>query len=107
MDRDPWDRPLEPTPSVFMGAEEHVPTILASRPLENWGELQSQVVRSDASVAELLLGFMRETVGARSDEARLLEVIATFAFQAFPEATHHVLVARDEQSGEMQTLVAR
>src|SRR2546426_9528907 len=107
MERDPRERPLDPASSVFMGPEEHVPTILASRPLKDWSQLQSQVVHSDAAVAELLLGFMRETAGARSDEARLLEVIATFAFQAFPEATHHVLVPRDEHSGEMRPLVAR
>jgi HD domain-containing protein/GAF domain-containing protein len=107
MELDPWERFLDPASSVFIGAEEHQPTVLASRPLENWGELQSQVVRSDAFVAELLLGFMRETAAARSDEVRLLEVIAKFAFQAFPEATHHVLVARHEYSGEMRPLVAR
>ncbi len=107
MEREPPERPVDPSASVFMGAEEQTPTVLASRPLANWGELQSQVVRSDAFVAELLLGFMRETASARADETRLLEVIATFAFQAFPEATHHVLVARDEHSGEMRPLVAR
>src|SRR5262245_15758853 len=114
MDKDPRehphdarDRAFDPNASVFMGSEEQQPTVLASRPLANWNELQSHVVRSDTSVAELLLGFMRETAGARSDETRLLEVIATFAFQAFPAATHHVLVAREEFSGEMRPLVAR
>ena len=107
MDSDSTQKPQEFGPSFFVAGEEFTPTVLAWRPHSEWDTLQGEVVRSDAGVAELLLGFMRGTAVARNDESRLLEVIADFAFRAFPHATHHVLVARDDANGEMRPLVAR
>jgi GAF domain-containing protein len=107
MDPNPSQRAREPGPSFFVGNEEFTPTVLAWRPLSEWNALQSQVVRLDAGVAEVLLGLMRETAAARNDESRLLDVIGEFAFRAFPNATHHLLVARDEATGEMRPWVVR
>src|SRR5689334_3533852 len=73
------------------GEDAFEPTVLAWRPASQWSDVEGQVVRSDARVAELMLGLVRETSAARNDEQRLLDVIASFAFKAFPNATHHVL----------------
>jgi hypothetical protein len=54
-----------------------VPTVLAWRALNEWDEVKGQVVRSDARVAELLLGLVRDTAAARYDEKQLLDVVFT------------------------------
>lgn len=92
--------------SFLAGDEAGYPTVLASRPVAEWGDVQGQLVRSDARIAEAVLGLVRETAAARNDEARLLGVICDYAFRLFPAATHHVLVARDP-GGVMQPLIAR
>lgn len=99
--------PPQPDRSFFDKADAYPSKVLDWRPVSEWGALQSQVIRSDVALAELMLGFMRETAGARNDEARLLDVIADFAFRAFPRATHHILVARDEATAEMRPLIVR
>ncbi|MEO5989551.1 MAG: HD domain-containing phosphohydrolase [Candidatus Eisenbacteria bacterium] len=81
--------------------------MLASRPAAEWQDVQGQVIRSDAGMAELLLALVRETTASRNDEARLLEVVTQSAFRAFPHATHHVLATRDPETGELRTRVAR
>jgi len=83
------------------------PTVLAWRPAQDWGDVRELVVRTDARVAELMLSLVRETAAARNDESRLLGVIARFAFEAFPNATHHVLVARENEEAPLRTLIAR
>ncbi|HEV2104613.1 MAG TPA: HD domain-containing phosphohydrolase [Candidatus Eisenbacteria bacterium] len=93
--------------SFLSGDDALEPTVLAWRPVSEWSEVQGQVVRSDARIAELMLGLVKETAAARNDEARLLDVIANFAFQAFPSASHHVLVAREEPDADLRTLIAR
>jgi len=103
---DPRPNPAEGR-AFYAGETAYEPTVLAWRPLHEWGDVQGQVIRSDAGVAELLLGFVRETAAARNDEQRLLEVVAEYAFRAFPNATHHLLLARDEPDGELRTLVAQ
>ena len=91
----------------LQGDDTIEPTVLAWRPVSEWGDVEGQMVRSDARVAELMLGLVRETASARNDEKRLFDVIAEFAFKAFPNATHHVLVARSEPEADLETLVAR
>lgn len=100
-------RPPESGPSFFVGDDEFTPTVLAWRPHSEWDTLQAQVVRAHSEAAELLLAFMRAAAIARYDETRLLDVITEFAFRAFPHATHHVLVARDDVTGELRPLVSR
>jgi putative nucleotidyltransferase with HDIG domain len=83
------------------------PTVLAWRSAQDWGDVRELVVRTDARVAELMLGLVRETAEARNDEARLLAVIGRFAFEAFPNATHHVLAAREHAEAPLHTIIAR
>lgn len=87
-------------------ADSYEPTVLAWRPLDEWGDVCGQVIRSDANVAEFMLDLVRETAAAAWDEARLLDVIHEFAFRAFPNASHLVLAMRDE-NGELRTRMAR
>ena len=87
-------------------SEGFEPTVLASRPLHEWSDVQGQVVRSDAGVAELLLGLVRETAASRNDEVRLFEVIAEYSFRAFPNASHLVLATR-EVEGPLMTRLSR
>jgi HD-GYP domain-containing protein (c-di-GMP phosphodiesterase class II) len=102
---DPSDTRSMPRPAI---AAEDVsePTVLARRPVAEWQEVEGQVVRSDARVAELLLGLVRETSGARADEARLLQALADFSFRAFPNATHHTIIGLDD-GGRPEPLDAR
>ena len=105
----PTENPYEFAPeelNFLQGEEALEPTVLAWRPAEDWGDVRGLVVRTDARVAELMLSLVRETAAARNDEARLLEVIARFAVQAFPNATHHVLVARAHEDAPLRTLIA-
>ncbi len=81
--------------------DSFVPTVLAWRALNEWDEVKGQVVRSDARVAELLLGLVRDTADARYDEPKLLDVIADYALRAFPNATNFVLVSRDELTEDL------
>jgi len=90
----------------FQGAGSPEPTVLAWRSAEDWGDVRRLVVRTDARVAELLLGLVRETAAARHDETKLVGVLARFAFEAFPNATHHVLVAREQEEAPLRTLTA-
>lgn len=92
--------------SFLAGAEAHEPTVLAWRPAEDGAEVRGLVVRSDARVAGLLLDLVHETAAARIDEHRLLQVITEFAFEAFPNASHHVLVAREHEEAPLRTLIA-
>ncbi len=96
-----------PSRTILPGDESGVPAVLASRSVADLPVLQEQVVRTDARVADLLLSLVRETAAARTDELRLLEVIADFAFRAFPVATHHILVVREDGSGGFTPLIAR
>jgi HD-GYP domain-containing protein (c-di-GMP phosphodiesterase class II) len=103
--RDPYE--FAPEELNFLQGEEALePTVLAWRPAEDWGDVRGLVVRTDARVAELMLSLVRETAAARTEEARLLAVIERFAFQAFPNASHHVLVARDHDEAPLRTLIA-
>lgn len=81
--------------------------MLAWRPAAEWQDVQGQVIRSDAGMAELLLALVRDTTAARNDEARLLKVVTESAFRAFPHATHHVLATVDPETSELRTRVAR
>jgi HD-GYP domain-containing protein (c-di-GMP phosphodiesterase class II) len=92
--------------NFLQGEEALAPTVLAWRPAEDWGDVRGLVARTDARVAELMLSLVRETAAARDQEERLLDVIARFAFRAFPNATHHVLVARDHEEAPLHTLIA-
>ncbi len=83
------------------------PTVVASRSISEVRKVQSEVLRADATIGELLLNLMRETAETRNDETRLLEVIGNFAFSAFGSATHHILAVRDEVDGEFRPLIAR
>ncbi len=93
--------------SFFAGPDAFEPTVLAWRPAAEWQDVQGQVIRSDAGMADLLLALVRDTTAARNDEVRLLEVINESAFRAFPHATHHVLGTVDPESGDLRTRVAR
>lgn len=97
--------PSEGGPRSVRG-EAFEPTVLASRPLNEWSDVQGQVVRSDAGVAELLLGLVRETAASRNDEVRLFEVISEYAFRAFPNASHLVLATRTGD-GALNTRLSR
>jgi putative nucleotidyltransferase with HDIG domain len=90
----------------FQGAGSPEPTVLAWRSAEDWGEVRRLVVRTDARVAELMLGLVRETASARHDETQLIGVLTNFAFEAFPNATHHLLVAREHEDAPLRTLTA-
>lgn len=81
--------------------DSFVPTVLAWRALNEWDEVKGQVVRSDARVADLLLGLVRDTADARYDEKKLLDVVADYALRAFPNATNFVLVSRDEENDDL------
>ena len=83
------------------------PTVLAWRPAQDGGDVRELVVRTDARVAELMLSLVRETAEARNDESRLLAVIARFAFEAFPNATHHVVAAREHDEAPLRTIIER
>ena len=96
-----------PDHAILAPDEAGSPTVIASRPVSEVKELQGEVLRSDAAIAELLLNLVRETAAARNDETRLLQVICDFAFQAFTTATHHVLAVRDGADGEFHPLIAR
>jgi HD-GYP domain-containing protein (c-di-GMP phosphodiesterase class II) len=105
----PPENPYEFAPEelgFLQGEEATAPTVLAWRPAEDWGDVRGLVVRTDARVAELMLSLVRETAAARNEEQRLLDVIARFAFRAFPNATHHVLVAREHDEAPLRTLIA-
>ncbi len=94
-------------PRPRLTSEEHrAPTVLATRPLLDLPEVEGDVLRSRAGVAELLLGFVRETVAARNDETALLEVLTRFAFEAFPNASHFSIALVDDVDGELRPLVA-
>ena len=103
------DFPFEFAPDEngsFQASETAEPTVLAWRSTEDWGDVRRLVVRTDARVAELMLGLVRETTAARHDESELLKVISRFAFEAFPNATHHVLAAREMEEAPLRTLTA-
>lgn len=87
--------------------DRFVPTVLAWRALNEWDEVKGQVVRSDARVAELMLGLVRDTAAARYDEKQLLDVVADYALRAFPNATNFVLVSRDEETDDLVVLRAQ
>jgi putative nucleotidyltransferase with HDIG domain len=93
--------------NAFQGAGSPEPTVLAWRSAEDWGDVRRLVVRTDARVAELLLGLVRETAAARDDETKLVGVLARFAFEAFPNATHHVLAAREHDEAPLHNIIAR
>lgn len=104
------DAPYEFAPrelESLLGDDGLEPTVLAWRAAQDWADVRGLVVRTDARVAELMLGLVHETAAARDDEDRLLAVIARFAFEAFPNATHHVLVAREHEEAPLKTLIAR
>ena len=104
------DSPFEFAPrelDSLSGDDGLEPRVLAWRAAQDWGDVRGLVVRTDARVAELMLSLVRETAEARNDEAKLLGVIARFAFEAFPNATHHVLVARNHDEAPLRTLIAR
>ncbi len=101
----PRSRPTE-RPIVADDAAA-TPTVIASRPVSELRNLQEEVLRTDAKVAHLLLNLVSETAAARNDEARLLQVICDFAFQAFSNATHHILAVRSGPEGEFRPLIAR
>lgn len=82
------------------------PTVLASHSAADGEDVRGLVERTDARVAELLLALVRETSEARDDEEQLLGVIANFAFRAFPQATHHLLVAREHEEAPLRRLIA-
>jgi HD-GYP domain-containing protein (c-di-GMP phosphodiesterase class II) len=69
-------------------------------------EIRQGLVGTDASVAHLFLRLADETAAARGDEPKLLEIIKTYSFQAFPRATHMILAVRADESGEPETLIA-
>ena len=96
------DRIRRPTPDsqTLPRVDAFVPTVLAWRALNEWDEVKGQVVRSDARVAELMLGLVRDTAAARYDEKQLLDVVADYALRAFPNATNFVLVSRDEENDD-------
>ncbi len=98
--------PLRPDRLSPQAEEAADHTILAARPISEWVDVQGKVVRSDARIAELMLGLVSETSAARTDERRLLEVIADFAFRAFPNATHHLLIALEDDA-VLRPLLAR
>jgi HD-GYP domain-containing protein (c-di-GMP phosphodiesterase class II) len=99
--RPPGDSQALPRVDAF------VPTVLAWRALNEWDEVKGQVVRSDARVADLLLGLVRDTAAASYDETRLLNVIADYALRAFPNATNFVLVRRDPETDDLVVLRAQ
>lgn len=94
------------TPEPEEGRERDI-TVLHSRSFGDLPRIQADLVGSDARVADLFLRFVRETAGARDDHQRLMDLIADFTFLAFPQATHLVLVVRDEASGGLRPLVAK
>ncbi len=97
------NRPPRP---IIADDENSKPVVVESRPLAEVQEAQGAVLRRDVAVGELLLDLVRETAAARDDQERLLAVIASFAFRAFPNATHHILAVRDDLDGEIRPLIA-
>lgn len=83
------------------------PVVLAWRPLSDLSGVRENVLRKDATMAELLFELVRETAAARNHEARLLRVICDFAFRMFPSATHTVLAIENEEGPGLRTLFAR
>jgi len=81
-------------------------TILHSRSVADVTRIQSDLLGTDARVADLFLRFVLETAEARDEPSRLLSKISEFTFQAFPVATHLALVTRNPSDGEMWPLIA-
>jgi putative nucleotidyltransferase with HDIG domain len=99
-EREPSGRAMPP-----FAAQE--PTLLHSRSLSDLDQVQAHLVESDGRVADLFLRFVRETSGLVSDPEELYPVLSRFTFEAFPQATHFVLVVRDAATGEPQPLLVR
>lgn len=107
MQPDPLPIEFAPEELRFLqGGETAEPTVLASHSAADAEDVRGLVARTDARVAELLLALVRETSEARDDEEKLLGVIANFAFRAFPQATHHLLVAREHEEAPLRRLIA-
>lgn len=107
MQPDPLPIEFAPEELRFLqGGETAEPTVLASHSADDAEDVRGLVARTDARVAELLLALVRETSEARDDEDKLLGVIANFAFRAFPQATHHLLVAREHEEAPLRRLIA-
>ena len=96
-----------PERAILAPDEAGTPTVIASRPVSEVQNLQGEVLRSDAAIADLLLNLVRETAAARNDESKLLQVVCDFAFRAFTSATHHILAVRDGADVEFRPLIAR
>lgn len=108
MSEEPLPFEFAPDELRFLQGDEFAePTVLAWKAADDVEQACSQLLRTHALVGELLLALVRETAAARNDEAQLLDVIARFAFRAFPEATHHLLVAREHEEAPLHTLIAR
>lgn len=108
MSEQPSPYEFAPEELKFLQSDECAePTVLAWHPAGDVEEVASLLARSPAHSAELLLSLVIETAEARNDEQELLEVIARFAFRAFPEATHHLLVAREHEEAPLRRLIAK
>lgn len=63
-------------------------TVLSSYPMEDLPSVRERVLDSDAGLASVQLGLIREAAPVQNDEPRLLTVVARYAFRAFPLASN-------------------
>lgn len=101
---------MSATPSDDRGNAKRDPdstlTILHSRSAADVPRLQADLLGTDIRLADLFLRLAQETAVARHARSQLLSVISDFTFQAFPQATHLVLVTQDPEDGKMKPLIA-
>jgi len=82
-------------------------TVLHTRALSDLPLVQAGLVEAEAAVADLFLRFVRETAAVHDDEGLLFSIITDFTFQAFPKATHLVLVTRNQETSAIEPRIAR
>jgi HD-GYP domain-containing protein (c-di-GMP phosphodiesterase class II) len=82
-------------------------SVLHSRSLADLPLVQAGLVEAEAGLADLFLRFVKETATVHDDEGLLFPLVTDFTFQAFPKASHFVLVTQDLATGRTEPLIAR
>ncbi|NNF06248.1 MAG: HD domain-containing protein [Candidatus Eisenbacteria bacterium] len=80
-------------------------TVHHSRAVADYAMVQEGLLVSDAKAAHLFMRFTDECAQARGDEARLLDIISAYTFQAFPQTTHLVLATKVDARKLKTTMV--
>ena len=81
-------------------------TVLHSRSVADLPRIQSDLLGTDFRLADLFLRFVRETSMTRDDRNQLRTLILEYTFEAFPQASHLVLVLRDPVDSKLRPWIA-